>query len=136
MNKSSFKVLNGIVVLVGFIVIGSILIWSPVCEKMIELANGNMTHMRCFYTGQASVLLSIVLIVAGIESLLMNTRKPWTFMAIGIMLLVVTSNSVLGIGICMKDTMPCHGTAAWIRGGGILTIIYGLVSLVKGDTRQ
>ncbi|AFS79004.1 hypothetical protein Curi_c20000 [Gottschalkia acidurici 9a] len=136
MNKSSSKVLNGILVLVGFIVISAILIWSPVCEKMIELANGNMTHMRCFYTGQASILLSIVLIVAGIESLFMNTRKPWTFIAIGILFLVVTSDSVLGIGLCIKETMPCHSTAVWIRGGGILTIICGLLSLVKGDTRQ
>lgn len=136
MTKNLSKILNGILVLVGLAIIGAIFIWSPVCSGTLELANGNMTHMKCYYTGQVSLLLSIVLIVAAIESFLTKTRKTWTFIVIGIMLLVVTYGSTLGIGICMKADMSCHTTAIWIRGGGILTIILGLVSLFMGKTRE
>jgi len=135
MPKNVSKILNGILVFTGLVVIGAILIWSPVCSGMLDLANGNMTHMKCYYTGQASLLLSIVLVVAGIESFLTNSRKPWTFIAIGILLLVVTFDSRLGIGICMK-VMSCHTTAIWIRGGGIVAILCGLISLFMGKTRE
>ncbi|KNF09056.1 hypothetical protein CLPU_4c01020 [Gottschalkia purinilytica] len=136
MQKKFSKILSGILVLVGFIIIGSILIWSPVCKNMMELASGNMSHMRCYYTGQASILLSIVLIVAGIESFLTNSRKPWTFITIGIMFLVVTFGSKLGIGVCMKETMRCNITATWIRIGGIVTMICGLISLFKEEEKE
>lgn len=136
MQKKFSKILSGIYVLVGLAIIGAVLIWSPVCGGMLELANGNMTHMKCYYTGQASLLLSIVLIVAGIESFLTESTKPWTVISIGIMLLVVTFGSKIGIGICMKEDMNCHATALWIRGGSIITIICGLISLFRGKTRE
>ncbi len=136
MQKNLAKILSGILILVGLMVIGSIFLWAPICSGKIELANGNMTYMKCHYTGQASILLSIVLIVAGIEAFFTNSRRPWTFIAIGIMLLLVTFGSMLGIGICMKETMNCHSTAVWIRGGGIVTIICGLISLYIGETRK
>lgn len=136
MQIKSQKIISGILVIIGLIIIGSVLIWAPVCKGMLELKSGNMTHMKCYYTGQASILLSIVLIVAAIEAFFTNTRKPWTFIAIGIILLVVTYGSKIGIGICMKDTMECHKTAAWIRGGGVITIICGLISLFMGERRK
>ena len=135
MLKNSSKAISTILILVGLVVIGAIAIWSPVCSKMIELANGNMTYMKCQYTGQASILLSIVLVIAGLESLISGSRKPWTIMTIGIMLLVVTFNSKLGIGLCKKNTMACHSTAIWICGGGIVTIICGFISLINGERR-
>lgn len=136
MQIKSQKIISGILVIIGLIIIGSIVVWAPVCKGILELKSGNMTHMKCYYTGQASILLSIVLIVAAIEAFLTKTKKPWTFIAIGIMLLVVTYGSTIGIGICMKDTMDCHKTAAWIRGGGVVTTICGLISLFMGERRK
>jgi hypothetical protein len=135
MQKDFSKILSGILVLTGLAIIGAIFIWSPVCAGMLELANGNMAHMKCYYTGQAALALSIILIVAGIESLLAKSRMPWTFISIGIMLLVITFSSELGIGICMKADMSCHSTASWIRAGGIVTIVCGLISLFTGKPR-
>lgn len=133
MNKSFSKISNLILILTGLTTIGAILIWSPVCKDMIELASGNMTYMKCHYTGQASIILSIVLIVSAIESIFTNSRKSWTIMAIGAALIAITLGSNIGIGVCMKDTMSCHDTALWIRGGGIATMVLGLISLLKGD---
>lgn len=135
MLKNSSKKISIILILVGLIIIGAILIWSPVCSEMIELANKKMTYMKCNYTGQASILLSIILIVAALESLISSSRKPWTIITIGIMLLVITFNPKLGIGLCMKDTMACHNTAIWIRGGGIVTVICGFMSLISGGKK-
>lgn len=134
MKRKLTKITSIILILTGLIIIGSISIWSPVCENLIELASGNMTHMRCYYTGQASILLSILLIVGGIESLITNSKKPWIFLSIGIMFILVTFDTKLGIGICMKETMSCHNTAIWIRGGGAITILASLASLFSGRT--
>lgn len=136
MKMKFLKIINLILILIGLILIGSILIWAPVCEGLLELANGNMVHMKCYYAGQASILLSIILIVSAIESLLTNSSRPWTFIAIGIMITIVTYTSRLGIGICMKETMSCHGTAVWIRGAGIVATICGLISLFIGKRKS
>lgn len=128
MKKNLSKILNGIEILTGATIICAILMWAPVCTGMLQLANGNMVHMKCYYTGQAALLLSIVLIVAGIESFITNSRMPLIFITIGILLLSVTFTSPLGIGVCVK-VMSCHTTAFWIRGGGIIAILCGIISL-------
>ena len=135
MQKDFSKILSGILVITGLAIIGAIFIWAPVCSGMLELANGNMAHMKCYYTGQAALALSIVLIIAGIESFLTKSRMPWTFIALGVMLLVITFSSVLGIGVCMKADMNCQATASWIRAGGTVAIICGLISLFTGKPR-
>lgn len=50
---------------------------------------------------------------------------------LGIMFIAVTYQSLIGIGICVKDTMACHATAPWLRGGGILIILIGIASFFK-----
>ncbi len=135
MNLRNLRFVNLVLIFTGLIIIGSILIWAPVCENLLELASGNMVHMKCYYTGQASILLSIILIISAIESLITKSSHPWTIIAIGITVTIITYTSKLGIGICMKETMSCHGTAIWIRGGGIITVICGFISLFIGTRK-
>lgn len=136
MNKKLWKIINIVLILTALVSLGAIFIWSPVCNKMTELANGSPTHMKCYYTGQSSALLSIILVVAAVEGFFKKSIRPWTIMIIGIMLLMVTFISKLGIGICAKDTMACHDTAMWIRGCGIVTIICSIMYLFKSSNKE
>lgn len=133
MNQGISKSLNVIQILTGLIMIGSIFIWAPVCEGLLELVNGKMVHMKCYYTGQATLQLSIIIIVASIESLITKKNRPWTIIIIGILMIINTFTSIIGIGVCMNETMSCQITKLWIRGGGIVTIICGLISLFSGQ---
>ena len=52
--------------------IGAVKLWAPVCGSMLELANGNETHMKCYYAGQAA--LGVALIILAIAAAV--TRQP------------------------------------------------------------
>ncbi|AFL98518.1 MULTISPECIES: DUF4418 family protein [Desulfitobacterium] len=114
------------------IVIGAIYIWAPVCDGLLELKNGNMVHMKCFYTAQASTIIAILLLVQSIYTIITNKKNPFMVIALGIMLILVTFESIIGIGVC-KKVMACHETAFWLRASGTLTIVIGLVSLFKKE---
>jgi uncharacterized membrane protein len=89
--------------------------------------------MKCFYTGQSSMVLAILLFVTAIIAYLSKTdhkKIQWIIIIIGIMLIVNTFESTLGIGICKKITMSCHTTAKWIRFSGVISILVGLVDIV------
>ena len=49
--------------LVGFIITAAPKMWARPCEEMMTLENGNQAHMRCFYSGQALVILGVILLV-------------------------------------------------------------------------
>ncbi len=134
MQKDLPRLLSGIQAIAGVAAIGAILVWAPVCSGMLELSNGNMTHMRCYYTGQAALLLSIILIVSGIEAFIAGSARPWTSIVTGILMISVTFASPLGIGVCMK-VMACHSTAFWIRGCGAAAIACGVAAMFMGKRR-
>lgn len=120
----TMKIVCGLAALVA---LGAIYIWAPVCEQLIPLANGNMTHMRCFYTAQAATYLAILLLACSVVSL--ATKNGTTAIAvisliIGIMLITITMDNI-GLGVCKKSTMSCIQTAVWLKGCGIVTIIAG-----------
>lgn len=130
MTKDIHKILLYCLIAVSLLLLGAIYIWAPVCNGFLELANGNMVPMRCLYTAKAATVLSILLLVLAVASLLTKKSNPVMVIALGIMLIAVTYESFLGIGVC-KKVMACHDTAFWLRSGGILTIILGLVSALK-----
>lgn len=129
--KSLSKTLSCILVLVSLLSLAGIVLFSPVCSKLLELANGNMTHMKCFYTGKASIILTIILLISSILGFLKENKYiNIVIIVIGVLLIAVTYDSFIGIGIC-KKAMDCHSTALWIRGEGIISIIIGLIMLFK-----
>lgn len=133
--KNLSKLFSYILALVSVLTLAGITAFSPVCSKLIELASGNMTHMKCFYTGKVAVILGIILLVASIISIFKNNKyNTILIIIIGILLICVTFESFIGIGIC-KKVMDCHSTALWIRGGGALSIIIGLIMLFIKDKK-
>ena len=120
---------------VAVLVIGSLYIWSPVCDGLLELKNGNMVHMKCFYTAQTATLIALLLLVQAVYSIVTKKNNPILVIAIGIMLISVTFESIIGIGVC-KKLMPCHETAFWLRTCGCFTILIGLVSLFDKNNKN
>lgn len=133
-NKLS-KTVTIVLALVSLLMLGAIFIWAPACDTLLELKSGNMTNMKCFYTGKAAAALALVLLVTCISSFFSKGHQ-WTIIIIGILLIALTYTSFIGIGICKKDTMMCHDTALWIRIGGILAILGGTFMLFNKDTKK
>ena len=73
MNKRKF---SGIITLIASILmIGSVKVWAPVCQKSLELANGGECHMKCFYYGQIMMYVGILLLAEAIVLLLLKHTK-------------------------------------------------------------
>lgn len=135
--KSDFgklgMLLSAAVAAAGALLIGAVYGWAGVCTGMLKLATGAEVHMKCFYSGQALVLLGALLVVNGVMMLLTKNLPHGGVIAVvaGIFAIIVVSNSGLGIGICAK-VMACHDTAAWAKFCGGLAAAAGAASLVLG----
>ncbi|MBP2626619.1 MAG: hypothetical protein H6Q68_1330 [Firmicutes bacterium] len=119
----------------AFVLLGAIFLWAPVCQGHLQLMNGNEVPMKCFYTGKTSVILSILFIIVGIEDVLRKKISSLFFIGMGIVLFLLPNNS-WGIGVCKKETMACITTALWIKGVGVGSVLYGIVTLFKKDIIQ
>ena len=97
--------------------IGAVKLWAPVCGSMLELANGNETHMKCYYAGQAA--LGVALIILAIAAAV---------------LFFVFSGSL--IGVCASETMRCQTTALWGRGAAVVVLLTSLIDLLAGKEGQ
>lgn len=139
MKKHLSKVILGTQLLASLFALGAIYIWAPVCDGMLTLANGNLTHMKCFYTAQASAGLALILLVAAIMAFRSKTdhnQMQWVIMVIGMMLIANTITSVLGIGICKNPAMACHDTAVWLRGSGLLAVGSGFAGILADSGKK
>ncbi|MDD3365028.1 MAG: DUF4418 family protein, partial [Syntrophomonas sp.] len=117
----------------------AVFIWAPVCAGLLTLQNGTMVHMKCFYTGQASIVLALILMITAVVAFFSKTdhnKIQWVIVAIGIMLISNTYDSTIGIGICKKTTMACNVTALWLRGSGILAIVSGLADVFANGSKS
>ncbi len=133
MSKKTITILNMVPLILSLVIMGSVLLWSPVCQDNLKLANGLETHMKCFYTGKASILTALILLIVSIENLIMKRKAPFAYIIIGIVLFILPATSPISIGICMKETMICQSTAIWLKVSSILIILSGIAALlVKG----
>lgn len=121
-KKKLLMILQVISGLIALVVLGAIYIWAPVCDQLLQLVNGNMVHMKCFYTAYAATYLAILLFACAVISLVTKNETAIVSLIIGIMLITIT-NDTIGIGVCKKSTMSCIQTATWLRGCGVVTVI-------------
>jgi len=117
-------------------VIGAVKLWAPVCGKMLELANGNTTHMKCFYTGQAAVAVSVVLLTAAVLALWAKTghKRLMVISALCAVILFLLFTTL--IGVCASETMACQVTKHWGIGAAIAAFAASLIELISGKEGQ
>lgn len=116
-------VANIVAIVCACVAMGAILVWAPPCAGSLELANGNMVPMRCAYTAKVGLLIAIALIVVAGAS--MVTKKPATvaLAVLSIMLMLVTIDTPVSIGVCRSAGMACWDTATWMRLVGAVSLI-------------
>ena len=135
--KKTTKIVAAIETLCAIIVIGAIKCWAPVCQKMLQLQNGNETHMKCFFTAQASVALSVVLLTIAIVTFFAkHDHKKIQIGALVTAAMILIMFTTALIGICAKPEMACHVTAAWCRPAAIVAGICALVDIFSGSKDQ
>lgn len=131
------SIFAGVHTIVGLILIVIVKVFAPVCTGMVKLESGSQSFMKCHYTGQILLYFGILLMVSGIFAFL--TKQ---FAAVGMIgcvlgsfMILVTTDTSLGIGVCANAEMACNLTAGLARILGAVTIIIGICSTVKGLKR-
>ncbi|MBR3258202.1 MAG: DUF4418 family protein [Eggerthellaceae bacterium] len=108
------RVLAGISMLASLVGALAVNIWALPCQGTLELANGNMTPMRCLYTEKIATLLFIVAFLVALWALLARKDAGLVLVVLAAALVLITFESAIGIGVC-KTKMMCWTMATWIR---------------------
>lgn len=100
------------------------------CDTQLELANGNMTFMKCHWAFVGGSFLAVVGFAAALLMGFSKEAQAKRFLAIVLLVayaLVALIITDAGIGICASSEMDCNLTAliTWIAcvAGAILTIL-------------
>lgn len=130
--------LSAAVAAAGAALVGAVWAWAPVCTGMVKLMNGRELPMKCFYSGQALVMLGALLVVNGLMMLASKklTHGGAVAAAAGLFAIAVVSDSGIGIGICANVEMACHTTAAWARLCGGAAAAAGAAAFALGFKRS
>ena len=92
--------------------------------------HGTCKRRRMYYYGIALFFFALLLLA---ESVLLffgtHDFKLPVVIIITAVLILLLSNTSIGIGICAKAGMMCHKTALWGRIGAVLAIIGAGISL-------
>ena len=122
--------------LAAALMIGAIKIWAPVCGKLLDLANGNQTHMKCHWAGQAAIAVSVIILAAAVMALLAKKEYKGLMVvnAVAAVVLFLVFTSL--IGVCASETMRCQITKVWCI--GVTTVVFGtsLINLLSGKEGQ
>ena len=137
MKTTMNKVMIVLQALAAAALLGAIKIWAPVCGKMLDLANGNQTHMKCYWAGQAGLVVAIIILAAAVMAFL--AKKEYKgFMVItaicGALLFMIFATKF--IGVCASETMICQITKVWGIGVAVATFAASLINLLSGKEGQ
>ena len=137
MKTTMNKIMIALQALAAVLLIGAIKIWAPVCGKMLDLANGNQTHMKCYWAGQAGFAVAVILLIAAVMALLAKKEyKGFMFITAvcGALLFMIFATSF--IGVCASETMRCQITKVWGIGATAVTVAASLINLLSGKEGQ
>lgn len=112
---------------------------APVCSGSLELKSGMLTHMKCFWTGQAAIVLGAVVIVTGLLMMLANLAATVKSLGvvqavIGVALVLLPKDFV--IGICGASMKACHITAFYLNVWAAVLIVTTIVTLFLPASRE
>lgn len=116
--------------------LGSVLLWAAPCEGSLELANGNMTPMRCAYAAKGAAMLALILAVVVTMEVL--AKRPMTLVVVllSAALVLTTFETPLSVGVCRGHEMACLGTAMWLRFCGGISIVAAVGAFVANPERK
>lgn len=101
----------------------------PVCEGMLELADGRHVPMRCFWTARAEIVLGALVLIAGLMVAFLSSAEARRRLhhLVAFLGVAVILTPLYIIPTCMNPDMACNvGTKpALIILGGI-TLALGL----------
>ena len=126
----------GIIILVLGVLLALIpQVLLPVCDKTLELANGNTVPMACHWTGLFATAAGILIALTGL--LAAAFRRAQTSVVLGIqsaaLACITMLISTVIIGVCKSATMPCHmGTQPAILVICILIILLSALLIGSG----
>lgn len=120
----------------AILAIGAVLFWAPPCQGMLELANGNMTPMRCVYTGKIALLISLLLIATCSASLILKRPMVAPILALSISLMLLSIETPFTIGVCKSSDMECWTMAYWLVACGGASAVASLSGTIAKLTRK
>lgn len=130
------KIIGGLSLVLGLLIALTPFQLAPVCQRLLELTTGRMVHMRCHYTGQAEVVLGLIVMAVSLlflfnKSISAQKSLGAVLAFLGVAVIVLPTN--FGIGVCMNP-MECHTTAKFLYALGSLLVISGLVGVFQKET--
>lgn len=138
--KSGFKnILVLLQAISALLIIGAVYIWAPVCDKLLKLENGKMVPMKCAHSAKLFVALAIIILAVALITFISKRTGAAIQLVVfiaGILLLLNTFSSFIGIGICTKIEMPCNVTALWVRICSIVAMISSLAYVIFEDKKS
>ena len=137
MKTTMNKIMIALQALAAVCMIGALKIWAPVCGKLLDLANGNQVPMKCHWSGQAALAVSVILLAAALMAQL--AKKEYKgFMVItaicGVLLFMIFNTGF--IGVCASETMRCQVTKVWGIGAAAVVFATSLINLLSGKEGQ
>lgn len=130
MKKRIWPIIN---LVAGLAMIGAVKIWAPLCSGLLTLDSGKQVHMKCFYSGQAMILLGIIIVALAVVSML--AKKDYKLIQVASIvaaLLVFLVFSDAFIGVCAK-VMACHSTKTWGFILAIISIVASVIDMITGN---
>jgi len=143
-NKKQSRILAGILILLGILVVLTPWYIFPVCEikgvsdtGMADMHTNPGTHMKCWYTAEAETGVGVLIILTGLALLALPGRvsRKASGIAGGILGVIVILVPTVLTGVCNTPDAPCRiGTLPALILLGAVTVITGIYLILSKDT--
>ena len=122
--------------LAAAVLLGAVKIWAPVCGKMLTLATGKEVPMKCHWTAQAALAVTIILLAVCILAFFakQDYKKFYVINAVIGVIIFMLFTSLMGV--CASPDMRCNTTALWAKIAAAVVIGSSLVGLIGGKEGQ